>query len=314
MSFSSDVKEELTRIIIKDKGQRLAELVGFLITNCIVVREDREFILKMATENEFAIRRIYTILKTHYGIIAKSNVERPKIPGAVPLYHLKISNKSDLQTIFNESFINLNEKLQIVLNDKSTILKDDDCQKAFLRGAFLGSGSVVNPDSRYHLEIEVSNQENALFINEIIESYDIVAKMIKRKKDYVIYLKNAESISTFLAAIGANQGTLKFEEARVVKEVRNNVNRVSNFENANFDKTVDASLLQLEDINLIKKVRKFSKLPDPLKELAKLRLSYKEATFEELGKMLEPNLSRAGVNHRFKKIHEIAEEIRNQKP
>ena len=105
MSFSSDVKEELTRIIIKDKGQRLAELVGFLITNCIVVREDREFILKMATENEFAIRRIYTILKTHYGIIAKSNVERPKIPGAVPLYHLKISNKSDLQTIFNESFI-----------------------------------------------------------------------------------------------------------------------------------------------------------------------------------------------------------------
>ena len=166
MSFSSNVKEELTRIVIKDENQRLAELVGFLITNCIVVREDKEFILKMATENEFAIRRVYTFLKTHYGIIAKSNVERPKIPGAVPLYHLKISNKTDLKTIFNESFINLNEKLQIVLNDKDIIIADDECQKAFLRGVFLGSGSVVNPDSRYHLEIEVSNQENALFIND----------------------------------------------------------------------------------------------------------------------------------------------------
>lgn len=108
--------------------------------------------------------------------------------------------------------------------------------------------------------------------------------MIKRKKDYIIYLKGAESISTFLAAIGANQGTLKFEETRVIKEVRNNINRVSNFENANFDKTVDASLSQLEDIMLIRKTRKFSKLPEPLKELARLRLSYKEATFEELRK------------------------------
>ncbi|MBR3281440.1 MAG: DNA-binding protein WhiA [Clostridia bacterium] len=284
MSFSSLVKEELTKIVIKDEDQRKAELAGFMITNCIVTREEGAFILKMSTENELAIRRVYTTLKTHYGIIAKSNVERPKIPGAVPLYHLKIFDKTDLKTIFDESFININEKLQIVLNDKSIILKDDECQKCFLRGVFLGSGSVINPDSRYHLEVVASNQENAIFINEIIESFDIKAKMIKRKKDYIIYLKGAESISTFLAAIGANQGTLKFEETRVIKEVRNNINRVSNFENANFDKTVDASLSQLEDIMLIRKTRKFSKLPEPLKELARLRLSYKEATFEELRK------------------------------
>ncbi len=284
MSFSSDVKEELTRIPLKDENQKIAELAGFLISNCIVTREDGEFILKMATENELAIRRIYNTFRSHYNIIAKSNVERPKVPGAEPLYHLKIANKNDLETIFNESFININEKLQITLNDKSVIVADDECQKAFLRGIFLGSGSVVNPDSRYHLEIDVNNLENALFINEIIESFGINAKMTKRKKNLVIYLKEAESISTFLAAIGANQGTLKFEETRVIKEVRNNINRVSNFENANFDKTVDASLVQVEDIMLIRKNRKFSKLPEPLKELARLRLSYKEATLEELRK------------------------------
>ena len=176
MSFSSLVKEELTKIVIKDEDQRKAELAGFMITNCIVTREEGAFILKMSTENELAIRRVYTTLKTHYGIIAKSNVERPKIPGAVPLYHLKIFDKTDLKTIFDESFININEKLQIVLNDKSIILKDDECQKCFLRGVFLGSGSVINPDSRYHLEVVASNQENAIFINEIIESFDIKAK------------------------------------------------------------------------------------------------------------------------------------------
>ncbi len=310
MSFSSTVKEELTKIPVKDEDQKIAELIGFIITNANVQRENGEFILKMCTENELAIRRTYTTFKTHYGILGKSNVERPKVFGAEPLYHLKITNKNDLQTIFNESFININEKLQIILNDKDLILKNDDTQKAFLRGVFLGSGSIANPDSRYHLEIVANNQENALFINEIIESFGISVKMMKRKKDFLIYIKGAESISTFLAAVGANQGTLKFEETRVIKEVRNNINRVSNFENANFDKTVDASLGQIEDIQLIKKNRKFAKLPEHLKELAKLRLSYKEATFEELGNMIEPHISRAGVSHRFKKIHEIAEELR----
>jgi len=310
MTFSGQIKDELTKIVVKDDNQKLAELAGFLISNCTVQRENGEFILKMCSENEFTIRRMYTTFKTCYGIMGKSNVEKPKIPGAEILYHLKIYNKSDLKSLFDESFITLNEKLQVILLDKSIVIKDDECQKSFLRGVFLGSGSVANPDTRYHLEIVANNQENALFINEIMESFDINVKMMKRKKDFLIYLKGAESISTFLAAIGANKGTIKFEETRVIKEVRNNINRVSNFENANFDKTVDASLVQIEDITIIKKYRKFAKLPDHLKELARLRLSYKEASFEELGKMLEPNLSRAGVSHRFKKIHEIADSLR----
>ena len=180
-----------------------------------------------------------------------------------------------------------------------------------MRGVFIGAGSVVNPNTRYHLEIVANNHDNALFINNMIQEMGIIGKIIKRKKDFVIYLKGAESISIFLAAIGANRGTLTFEETRVIKEMRNKINRLNNFENANFDKTVDASLSQLEDISIIKKNRKFEKMPESLKQLARLRMMYKEATLEELGNMLEPKLSRAGVSHRFKKIKQIADDLRN---
>ena len=150
------------------------------------------------------------------------------------------------------------------------------------------------------------------FINKVINELWINSKVIKRKKDYVIYLKGAEDISTFLALIGANKGTLEFEETRVIKDMRNRINRLNNFENANFEKTVDAGLGQIDDIDVIKKNRKFEKLPDGLKQLARLRMSYKDATLEELGNMLEPKLSRAGVSHRFKKIKEIANELRKK--
>lgn len=312
MSFSSDVKTELTKIVLKEPSQKISELMGFVLTNCTVAKENGKYILKMSSENEYTIRRVYSTFKSVFDIVSKTNVERPKKAGEQPVYHLKISNESDLKTIFNESYFNINESLQIVLNNREIIEKDEECKKSFLRGVFLGSGSCVNPENRYHLEMIVNSQQNALFVKDMIESFDIAAKMIKRKKDYMIYLKLAESVSTFLIVIGANRGTLKFEETRVIKEVRNNINRISNFENANFDKTLDASLIQIEDIKLIRKNRKFAKLPENLKETARLRLNYKEATLEEIGNMLNPPISRAGVNHRFKKIHEIAESLRKE--
>ena len=137
MTFSTQIKEELTKIVIKDDDNKLAELAGFLISNCEVQREDKEYILKMCSENEFAIRRMYTILKSVYGIVGKSNVERPKIPGAEPLYHLKIISKTDLKTLFSESFITINEKLQIVLQDRDIVLKSRRMSKKFFKRSFL---------------------------------------------------------------------------------------------------------------------------------------------------------------------------------
>lgn len=310
MSFSSEIKEELTKIVNKEDNCKLAELAGFMITNCVVTKENENYALKMSTENASTIRRAYNSFKSLYGVISDTNIEKEQNFGD-SLYHLKIYEKEDLEKIFKSSFININVALQVIIDDKDVIRQNDATLKAFLRGVFMGAGSIVNPNTRYHLELVANNHDNALFINSVIQELGITGKIIKRKKDFVIYLKGAESISIFLAAIGANKGTLTFEETRVIKEMRNKINRLNNFENANFDKTLDASLTQLEDIAIIKKYRKFEKMSIPLKELARLRVSYKEATFEELGNMLEPKLSRAGVSHRFKKIKQIADELRD---
>ena len=311
MSFSSEIKEELTKVVNKEEICKLAELTGFMVTNCIVTKEGEEFILRMSTENASAIKKVYHFFKTFYDVTADTNIKKEKNQKD-SLYQLKIIDKRDLEKIFKDSLLNIDVTMQIVIENKEKIAQSDATRKAFLRGAFIGTGSVVNPNTRYHLEIVVNNHDNALFINSMIQELGINGKIMRRKKGFVIYLKGAESISIFLAAIGANRGTISFEETRVMKEMRNKINRLNNFENANFDKTLDASLTQLEDIAVIKKNRKFEKMPDSLKQLARLRLSYKEATLEELGNMLEPKLSRAGVSHRFKKIKQIADELREK--
>lgn len=311
MSFSSDIKEELCRVINHDDCCMMAELTGFLITNCNIVKENNEFTLRMSTENSTAIRRVYSYFKKIYEITAVSNIEKEKTFKDT-LFQLRIVDKNDLEKIFKNSYINIDVKLQIIIDKKDLIREKECCRRSFLRGVFVGAGSITNPNNRYHLEIVANNNENALFINELITSVGLSSKIIKRKKDFVIYLKGAEDISDFLTLIGSNKGRLAFEETRVMKDMRNRVNRLNNFENANFDKTIDAGLGQIADIEIIKQNRKFSKLPEGLKQLAKLRLSYKEATLEELGNMLEPKLSRAGVSHRFKKLREIANELRNK--
>lgn len=311
MSFSSDLKEELCRVISHDECCMMAELTGFLITNCNIVKENNEFTLRMSTENSTAIRRVYSYFKKIYEITPISNIEKEKTFKDT-LFQLRIVDKDDLEKIFKNSYINIDVKLQIIIDKKDLIREKECCRRSFLRGVFVGAGSITNPNNRYHLEIVANSNENALFINELITGVGLSSKIIKRKKDFVIYLKGAEDISDFLTLIGSNKGRLAFEETRVIKDMRNRVNRLNNFENANFDKTIDAGLGQIADIELIKQNRKFSKLPEGLKQLAKLRLSYKEATLEELGNMLEPKLSRAGVSHRFKKIKEIANELRNK--
>lgn len=312
MSFSSDIKEELSRVVTHEKCCMMAELTGFLITNCNIVKEKGEFTLRMSTENSTAIKRVYTYFKKIYGVTPISNVEKEKT-FKENLYQLRIVDKAALEEIFKNSYINIDVKLQIIVDKKEDIKSKECCIRSFLRGVFVGAGSITNPNSRYHLEIVANSVENATFISELITEAGINAKTIKRKRDFVIYIKGAEDISNFLALIGSNKGMLAFEETRVLKDMRNRVNRLNNFENANFDKTIDAGLSQIADIEVIKHHRKFEKLPDGLKQLAKLRFAYREATLEELGNMLEPKLSRAGVSHRFKKIRAIADELRNKK-
>ncbi len=314
MSFSSDVKEELSKISNKNKECcKLSELAGYLITNCNIARSNGDFVLKMTTESESAIRRVYNAFRSLYDVTPITNIEK-KIEGRDTLLELVVQDKSDLQKIFSNSWINIDVNLHIVIDTNNKIKDNECCMRSFMRGVFMGGGSVSDPKtSSNHLEIVLNNEQNANFINSVLINMGISAKVMKRKKAVVIYIKDAETISEFLIMIGANKCIIEFEDARALKEYKNYSNRIDNCETANWDKTAKAASMQQKDIIDIKKAKMFEKLPLKLRQIANLRLNYPMAGLGEIGEMLDPKLSKAGVSHRFKKINEIAEEIRNKK-
>lgn len=312
MSFSSELKEELSKISNhNNECCKMAELAGYLITNCNVVKENGEFILKMTTENSSAIKRVYNAFKKIYGIEPITNVTRETTDNGM-LFELYVSDKKDLQKIFENSLINIDANLQIVIDDKGKIKEKECCMKAFLRGVFLGTGSITTPENANHLEIVLNNVENANFINSILHELGVNAKIIKRKKSTVLYLKDAEEISKFLIIVGSSISLLSYEQTRVMKEYRNDMNRKINCEVANMDKVATAASNQLNDIMLIKSKNRFMELSKELQEVALLREKNPEASLEKIGEMLEQRLSKAGVSHRFKRIKQIADELRNE--
>lgn len=201
----------------------------------------------------------------------------------------------------------LNQK---VWDAKSSMKQDEQIDRICVREAFIKTGFINNPNKDYHLEILFKTQDRAEEIRAILSKYYINSKIIIKNKSYMIYIKDGEEISKFLAFVGANTAMLKYEEIRVIKETKNNINRLVNCETANLNKTVNAAVMQIEDIKLIKKLKKFDDLPKGLKEIAQAREENPELTLEQLGLSLTTPIGKSGVNHRLKKLHEIAEELR----
>lgn len=192
----------------------------------------------------------------------------------------------------------------------SQMKQDEQLARLCIREAFIKSGSMNDPNKKYHLEIMFKTKKKAEEMQTLLNNFNINAKIIKREKDYMLYLKDGEEISEFLALIGANSSVIKFEEIRVLKETRNDINRLVNCETANLNKTINAAVKQIEDIKLIKKKRKFSNLPENLQEIAELRVANPDVSLVELGKMLSQPIGKSGVNHRLKKLSAIAEDLR----
>ena len=272
-SFSGRVKKELSEINnLSNKNIVKYELQGYLLTSSSN---------KFVTENKYNINRFSKLL-------SNTGTEDFKI---------------EMQG--NKFCITTKNKIEIKQE-----IKDVEEAKAIVRGSFLGAGSITNPENNYHLEIVFEEQENANKIKEVIKEFDINAKVLKRDKVYIIYIKDGEDISKFLAFIGANKSVLKFEETRVIREVRNNVNRIVNCETANINKVIKTSLKQIEAIKLIKAKNKFNYLKEGERELAELRIKNPDATLTELGKMLTKPIGKSGVNHRMKAILNLAEELK----
>ena len=292
MSFSTDVKEELSKLSnLANKDSVKAEMYGYLSTNNI--SEDNGCI-RFSTENEYNINRFAKLLNNLN--ITKYDIE---IVGKNFIIKISKAESNNLKALLEEYKIEKIEKIENI-------------EKAYIRGAFLGSGSINNPKNKYHIEITLNSTKNAEDILEILSKYGINFKMLyannENKSKNSIYSKDGEEISKFLAFIGANSSVLKFEEIRVYRDMRNNVNRIVNCETANLAKTVDAAVKQINAINKLKENGKFNSLPDNLKELANLRIENPESSLIELGKKLKEPVGKSGVNYRMKKILELGEE------
>ncbi len=297
MSFSKKMKEELSKINnLSNKEAVKLEFIGYLISNNINVTKSK---IKYSTENEFNINRFGKLL---------NNLNFN--------YKIEIQGKNyiiSFDKVECEYLSYIDKKIQIQEENFKKFVKNDIEKKAFVRGAFLGGGSLNNPNKKYHLEVLLSNVKNAQCLIEVLNSFNIQAKILERKNATSIYIKDSEEISKFLALIGANKAVLDFEEIRVVRNTRNNVNRLVNCETANLNKTVNAAVEQIQNITYLKSIKKFEELPENLRKIAILRIENPEVSLTELGQMLDEPIGKSGVNHRLKKIGEIAEEYRKLK-
>lgn len=288
MSFSSELKENLSKISnLSNKEAVKYELIGYLISNNSVYKNGKT---TYKTENEYNINRFSKLLSniniTNYKIDIKGNnyiITAPKIENIEEIVYVEEDIEYKGET------------------EKEELLK------AIIRGAFLGAGSINNPEKKYHLEIILSTKSNAEKIINILKSFTIGAKGLERKNGYSIYIKDGEEISKLLALIGANSSVLKFEQIRVLRDMKNNVNRKVNCETANLNKTVNAAVKQIEAIKRLQKIGEFDKLSESLKEIAKIRIENPDASLVELGQMLKNPIGKSGVNHRLNKILSVAQ-------
>ncbi len=308
MSFASETKKELTQVEADDSCLK-AELSALIRMNGVVSFSNKQLSLDVQTENAAIARRLYTIIKKLYSYNVELLVRKKMRLKKNNVYICRIREGArnlltDLEILSNEFQFNHSLSNSLIFNKNE--------KRAYLRGAFLAGGSVNNPEtSSYHLEIYSLYKEHGEALADLINSFQLNAKTIERKKGFVTYLKEAEKISDFLGLVGAFQAMLKFEDVRIVRDMRNSVNRIVNCETANLNKTIGAAIRQVDNIKFIENSIGLDQLPEKLREIARLRVEYQDVTLKELGEMVSAGtVSKSGVNHRLRKIDEIADALR----
>ncbi len=300
MSFSGTVKEELATHISPARHCQLAELsalIHFCGSRCGDGRH-----LALETENQAVVRKCFTLIKKTFNIEIVVQTNGRLLPDdtaerkVVQALHLADAD---------------GELMELDAPVNTLLIKNTCCARAYLRGAFLCAGSMSDPEKSYHLEFVCGRRAQAEQIQSIIQEFQIEAKIIKRKKYHIVYLKEGAGIVDLLNVMEAHVSLMKLENLRIVKEMRNSINRRVNCETANISKTVTAASKQTEDILLIRDRYGFENLPDNLRQMAEVRLEYPDAALKELGEYLEPKVGKSGVNHRLRKLSEIADAIRS---
>lgn len=308
MSFASEVKKELTNIKV-DTCCSYSELAALVRMNGTISISKVKYTIDIQTENAAIARRIYTLIKSVYSFPVEILVRRKMKLKKNNVYIVRLVKK--VPELLAELDI-LHEPYTFVRTISEKYLKKTCCKKAYLRGAFLAGGSINNPEtSSYHLEIFNYEQEHNDTLCDLLNEFQLKARVLQRRNGYITYIKEAEKITEFLIIIGAHNALFKFEDVRIVRDMRNSVNRLVNCETANLNKTIGAAFRQIESIKYIEGTIGLDALPERLQEIAYSRLKHQEATLKELGELVESGpISKSGVNHRLKKIDEIAEKIK----
>lgn len=308
MSFAAQTKKELT-LIEADACCEKAELSALIRMNGTVQITNQRIVLDISTENAAIARRIYSLLKKTFHVHIELLVRKKMRLKKNNVYIVRIPNR--VQDILTELHI-VSEGFQFTPGIDKRIMKNNCCKRSYLRGAFMAGGSVNNPEgSSYHLEISSMYEEHCNALVELANKFNLNARCIERKKGFIFYIKEGQKIIEFLNIIGAHQALLRFEDIRIMKDMRNSVNRIVNCETANLNKTVGAAMRQIENIRLLQKEIGLENLPDKLREVAEIRLKHPDVNLNEIGDMLKGNVSKSGVNHRLRKIDELAEKLRN---
>jgi len=308
MSFAAQTKKELT-MIEGDACCEKAELSALIRMNGTVQITNQRIVLDISTENAAIARRIYSLLKKMFQVHTELLVRKKMRLKKNNVYIVRVP--SQVQDILSELHI-VSEGFQFTPGIEKTIIRKLCCKRAYLRGAFLAGGSVNNPEgSSYHLEIASMYEEHCQALCRLAGEFDLNARCIERKKGFIFYIKEGEKIIEFLNLIGAHQALLRFEDVRIMKDMRNSVNRLVNCETANLNKTIGAAVRQIDNIRLLEKKVGLDNLPEKLREVAEVRLKYPDLNLKEVGDMLKGNVSKSGVNHRLRKIDEMAQKLRN---
>ncbi|MCM3773161.1 MULTISPECIES: DNA-binding protein WhiA [Priestia] len=312
MSFASETKKELTNLEVKDCCAK-AELSALIRMNGSLSFSNKKFTVDVQTENAAIARRIYVLLKKNYDVSVELLVRKKMRLKKNNVYIVRLVEKTRMLL---EDLRIVEEGFTFTHRISPELVQKKCCKRSYLRGAFLAGGSINNPEtSSYHLEIFSLYEEHNEALCNLMNEFQLNSKTLERKKGYINYLKEAEKITEFLNIIGAHNALLRFEDVRIVRDMRNSVNRLVNCETANLNKTIGAAIRQVENIRYIDETAGLDILPEKLREIARLRVEYQDVTLKELGEMVAGGqISKSGINHRLRKIDQIADKLRAGQP
>ncbi|QHS23239.1 DNA-binding protein WhiA [Virgibacillus sp. MSP4-1] len=308
MSFASDIKKELTKVEV-DECCVEAELSALIKMNGSISISNQEYLLDIQTENAAIARRMYTLLKKLYSHPIELLVRKKMRLKKNNVYIVRL--KKDVQPLLEQLEI-LDSPFSFKHEIAEKYMEKTCCRRSYLRGAFLAGGSVNNPEtSSYHLEISSLHEDHNEALCGLMNKFNLHARTLERRKGYITYLKEADKITELLINLGAHQALLKFEDVRIMRDMRNSVNRLVNCETANLNKTIGAAFRQVENIRYIEQTVGLEALPDRLQEIAELRLKHQDVSLKELGELVSTGkISKSGINHRLKKIDEFSDKLR----